>query len=111
MSGQAVVLTIVAGAVCTFFLRALPFLIFREEKGMPKWLERLGGRLPAAIMAVLIVYCLKEMRADPVYTGIPQILAAALVMLTYKWKHSTLFSIVFGTAGYMLLLQIIQRIG
>lgn len=26
----------------TFFLRALPFLIFHGEKRMPGWLERLG---------------------------------------------------------------------
>lgn len=110
MSGRAIVLTIVVGAICTFFLRALPFLAFREEKGMPEWLERLGKRLPAAIMAVLIVYCLKETRTDPVYTGVPQILAAILVILSYKWKHSTFLSILFGTAGYMVLLLLFQKL-
>lgn len=91
-------------AICTFLLRALPFLAFSGERTMPKWLEQLGQTLPSAIMAVLIVYCLKDAGDDMIAIGIPKIIAVGIVAITYKWKHNTLVSIVLGTVGYMVLL-------
>ena len=54
---------ILVSAVCTLTLRALPFVLFRKDKAMPAWLSRLGETLPSAIMAVLVVYCLKDIQA------------------------------------------------
>ena len=88
MNTERILITITVSALCTFFLRALPFLAFSGAQKMPDWLDRLGKTLPSAIMAVLIVYCLKD------------------VGISYKWKHNTLVSIVVGTAGYMILLRL-----
>ena len=66
---------VLLAAAITFFLRALPFLIFHGEKRMPGWLERLGQALPSAIMAVLIVYCLKDAGTDLRGVALPQFLA------------------------------------
>lgn len=55
--------------------------------------------LCAAIMAVLIVYCLKDVRTDFGGRGICQLIAVAVVALSYKWK------IIARTACYMLLLS------
>lgn len=66
---------------------------------MPDWLDRLGKTLPSAIMAVLIVYCLKDVGSDVVHIGLPKIAAVVIVALSYKWKHNTLVSIAVGTAG------------
>ena len=68
-------------------------------------LDALGQTLPPAIMAVLVVYCLKDVGSAFVQTGVKKLLAVAVVALTYKWKHSTLLSIVLGTGCYMLLLH------
>ena len=95
---------VLLAAAITFFLRALPFLIFHGEKRMPGWLERLGQALPSAIMAVLIVYCLKDAGTDLRGVALPQFLAVGVVAVTYKWKHQTLFSIASGTLVYMILL-------
>lgn len=73
---------------------------------MPDWLDRLGKTLPSAIMAVLIVYCLKDVGSDVVHIGLPKIAAVVIVALSYKWKHNTLVSIAVGTAGYMILLRV-----
>ncbi len=97
---------ILTGAVVTFMLRALPFLLFSGKREMPAWMHQLGKILPSAIMAVLIVYCLRGARSDFVGTGIPGLIAAAVVVLTYKWKHSTFISIVAGTAVYMVLIRV-----
>lgn len=59
-----IILAIAVSAAVTFALRALPFAAFRGDRAMPAWLERLGRTLPSAIMAVLVVYCLKGAAAD-----------------------------------------------
>ena len=102
-----VVLAIFIAAVVTFSLRALPFLLFSGNRKMPDWLSRLGAVLPSAIMAVLIVYCLKGVKSDMIGTGVPSAIAVLVVALSYKWKHNTFLSILFGTAVYMLLLRIL----
>ncbi len=91
----------------TYALRALPFFLFRERKGMPKWLARLGGTLPSAMMAVLIVYCLRHVKSDMVGTGLPAAAAVLTVAASYKWKHKTFLSIILGTGVYMLLLRVV----
>jgi branched-subunit amino acid transport protein AzlD len=58
-------------------------------------------------MAVLIVYCLKDVGSDWLHIGLPKILAVAVVAGSYKYKHNTLISILAGTACYMVLLQVI----
>lgn len=97
---------ILVSAVCTLTLRALPFVLFRKDKAMPAWLSRLGEALPSAIMAVLVVYCLKDIPAQPIKAGVPQLLGVAIVALTYRWKRNTLLSIALGTVGYMLLIHL-----
>lgn len=100
-------LAILVSAGITFGLRALPFVLFHGERKMPEWLNRLGTILPSAIMAVLIVYCLRSVRGDFVGSGILGILAVLVVAISYKWKHSTFVSIVAGTAVYMVLIRVI----
>jgi branched-subunit amino acid transport protein AzlD len=102
-----VVLAIFISALITFSLRALPFLLFSGDRRMPDWLSRLGAVLPSAIMAVLIVYCLKGVKSDIIRTGIPSAIAVLVVALSFKWKHNTFLSILSGTAVYMLLLRVL----
>ena len=104
---EYVLLAILLAAVITFALRALPFLIFYGERKMPEFLVKLGAVLPAAIMAVLIVYCLKDIAVDWKANALSKILAVLTVGISYKWKHNTLISIAAGTATYMILIRMI----
>ena len=99
-------IAIAVSALCTLLMRALPFLFFRGKRTMPGWLSRLGDALPGAMMAVLVVYCLKDGFATQVRTGIPQAISVLAVVASYKWKHKTLPSIVLGTAAYMAALRV-----
>ena len=96
-------LIIIMCAIITFGLRALPFAVFRGKRKMPVWLEQLGKALPPLIMAVLIVYCLKDAIRDVRGVGIAQFVAVIVVAVSYKWKHNTLVSIALGTVCNMLL--------
>ena len=81
---------VAVSALITFGLRALPFLAFSGSRKMPASLERLGQALPSAIMAVLIIYCMKDIPTGGISAAVPKLLAAAVVFITYKWKHQTL---------------------
>ena len=106
MTGTVYFLVAIAvSAVITFGLRALPFVLFRGGRSMPEWMQRLGQILPSAIMAVLIVYCLKGAKSNPIGIGIPGIIAVAVVVASYKRKHNTFISIIVGTAAYMIMLR------
>ncbi len=105
MSTPMLAAAIVLSAAITFGLRALPFLIFSGERKMPDWLQKLGEMLPSAIMAVLIIYCLKDAPSDFAGTGIQKLLAVLVVAVSYHFKRGTFFSIFLGTAVYMLLLH------
>ncbi len=105
MIGLKVIGIITMSAGITFFLRAFPFLIFRGEAKMPVWLEALGKKLPSAIMAVLLIYCLKDAKSEPISQGIPLFVSSLFVGVTYKWKHNTFVSIVGGTIVYMVMIR------
>ena len=105
MRSRYILLAIVMSALITFGLRALPFVLFRGGRSMPEWMQRLGQILPSAIMAVLIVYCLKGAKNNPIGIGIPGIIAVAVVVASYKRKHNTFISIIVGTAAYMIMLR------
>ncbi len=99
-------LVIIISTIITFFLRAFPFLFFNEQRKMPAWLDRLGQRLPASIMAILIIYCLKDLKTSFLQLGIPSFIAVIVVVMTYHIKRNTLLSITLSTLTYMILLNL-----
>lgn len=107
MNKSAIFLMIAVSAIITFGLRAIPFVVFRNDKTMHPKLIYLGKILPSAIMAVLIVYCLKDAVIKFHTHGIAELTAAAVVIVTYKWRHNTLLSILLGTICNMMLLRLI----
>ena len=52
------ILIIAVCALCTFLERALPFLIF-GTRPVPDVVRYLGRVLPMAVMATLVIYCLR----------------------------------------------------
>lgn len=102
---QALWIVLVCAGV-TLLLRALPFMCFGGKGGVPKWIASLGGALPPAIMAALVVYCLKGVPFGSFADGAYQLIAGAVVVLVHLWKRNTLLSIAVGTAAYMLLIRL-----
>lgn len=106
MSGNMYMLCAISmTALVTVFLRFAPFVVFRQKT--PKVVLYLGQVLPEAIMAMLVVYCLKSVSFVSGTRGLPEIIALALVVGLHKWKHNTLLSILGGTVGYMILVQVV----
>lgn len=90
-------------AIFTLILRFLPFVMF--SKRTPELLIYLGSVLPYSIMAMLVVYCLKNINFLDKNKFLPELIAILIVVILHKWKHNTLLSIIIGTVSYMYLVQ------
>ena len=107
MSNTMVALTIGVSALVTIALRFLPFIVFSGKKETPRVINYLGKYMPYAIMAMLVVYCLKSVSLVTYPFGLPELIGVAAVVLLHVWKRNTLLSIAVGTVAYMALVQLI----
>ena len=101
---HAMLIMIVMGLM-TLATRILPVLIFGRSEKVPDFILYLGKVVPFTAMGLLIVYCLKDVS---IFTGshaIPEILALAVVGVSYLWKKNSILSVVAGTIVYMFLVQ------
>lgn len=111
MTTLEAVLSIAVMAAVTFLTRVLPFLLFDRGERPPKVVFYLGRVLPPAVIAMLIVYCLRGMTFSfgPSLAALagwaPQVIAVAAVILLHLWKRNNLLSIFGGTILYMVLVQ------
>lgn len=103
MNDRYVLICILVSAAATLFMRVLPFTILGKRKQIPEKIRYLGRILPAAIMAVLIVYCLKEVPTEFLSGGYKKLIAAAVCVVLHVWKKNTFVSIIGSTVVYMLL--------
>ena len=92
-------------AAVTFLTRALPFLLFGRSGDPPRIVLYLGRVLPPAIIAMLIVYCLRSTSFSSPSGWAPALIAGLFVVLVHLWKHNNMLSIVGGTVLYMVLVQ------
>ena len=98
------VIIIAICAACTFFERALPFLLFGNRE-VPKVIRYLGRVLPMAIMTTLVVYCIKDIHFAAASDWVPYLVGIAVTALLHLWRSNALLSIAGGTAVYMVLVQ------
>lgn len=107
MTNSRALLIIVIVAACTLITRLIPFVLFGGKRQVPKAVTYLGNILPPAIMATLVVYCLKGADLFSDNHGLPEFLSTALVALLHVWKRNVLLSIAVGTFCYMFLIQVV----
>lgn len=101
------IITIAAVVLGTLITRFLPFIVFREGKPTPKYVQYLGKVLPSAVFALLVVFCLKNVSFVSGNHGLPEIIAIAVTVGLHLWKKQMLLSIAGGTICYMLLVQFV----
>ena len=99
-----IALAVTAGAMLTRFL---PFLLFPDNRPVPKIISYLGRTLPAAMMGLLVVYCLRNVDIAAAPHGLPELIALAVVTVLHLWKRNVLLSIGAGTVVYMVLVQVV----
>ena len=92
-------------AVVTMLTRFLPFIVLRGET--PPYVAYLGRVLPAAIMGMLVVYCLRDVNVVAAPHGLPELVAVVCVVALQAWRRNALVSILAGTVTYMALVQLV----
>ncbi|MBR5509985.1 MAG: AzlD domain-containing protein [Lachnospiraceae bacterium] len=101
----AVIVIIVA--LCTLFTRLLPFLVFGRKGEPSPMIQFLGKALPPSVIAILVIYCIKNINFLLPSSIIPQAISITLVVVLHIWKRNNLLSISLGTICYMFLIQYI----
>jgi len=104
MNTSALIIVLLA-AVCTLLTRLFPFAIFGRKTDMPPAIAYLGRILPSAMMATLVIYCVRGISFFSGSRGLPELIAIAVVVALHLWRHNTLLSISAGTICYMFLVQ------
>ena len=80
LSTAGAVAAIAVMAIISFLTRALPFLLFDRGESPPKLVLYLGRVSPPAIIAMLIVYCLKGVSFATPAGWVPALLASAAAL-------------------------------
>ena len=102
-TGHSILLIAIASGI-TFLIRAFPFLVFKKRQ-MPAFLKEIADKLPPAIIAVLVVYCLKGPLTVLGTETIAAAIAIAGVVILHIWKRNTLLSVAVGTILYMIFIR------
>lgn len=106
MDSRTLLFSILVMAVVTAALRFLPFVIFGGRKS-PAFVEYLSKTLPYAVMAMLVVYCLKDISFSSVRGFVPYAAGVVGTILSYLWRKNTIFSILAGTVIYMISIAVL----
>lgn len=88
--------------IIIFFFRAFPFLVFSRHEP-PKMLLFIEKFLPSMMIAVLLIYCLKDVKFSEAPFGLTHIAALLLTILLHLWKKNSMISIFGGTIFFMVL--------
>lgn len=96
---------VIAGV--TVFTRFAPFVIFGKCKQIPRVIRYLGAAMPAAVIIMLIIYCLRNTAISVYPFGLPELIACIATATLHWFGKNTLLSIAGGTVLYMILVQVV----
>ncbi|MDI9508655.1 MAG: branched-chain amino acid transporter AzlD [Clostridiales bacterium] len=91
-------------SLATILTRVIPFLLFPENKKVPKFIIYLSDVLPYTIIGMLVIYCLKDISFTSKPYALPESISLLVITFLHLWKKNTLLSIGLGTILYMVLI-------
>ena len=89
--------------------RAFPFVLF-SRRDPPRLLKFIEKYIPPMVMAILTVYCLKDVKITACPWEAPAFLRLFTAVALHLWKHNPMLSIFGSTALYMVLSRVIPLI-
>lgn len=105
MTTVEITITIAIVALVTLATRALPFFVFGADRPLPPYIRYLNTVLPTAVIAMLVVYCLKGTSLMSAPYGMPELISLAFLTIVHRRYKKMLVSIGGSTALYMILVQ------
>lgn len=88
-------LAVAVSAAVTWALRALPFTVLASLRAS-RTVQYLGARMPAGVMVILFVYCLRGLPLTQPRALAP-LAALAVAVGLHLWRRNALLSIIGGT--------------
>lgn len=107
MTEKELLMTALIIAVATLIIRFLPFIIIRNSIAERRYIKFLGDMMPYSMIALLVIYCLKDVNLIKYPYGIPELISIAIIIVLHIFKRNVLISIGVGTVIYMFLVQVI----
>ncbi|TXJ30191.1 branched-chain amino acid transporter AzlD [Brachyspira aalborgi] len=107
MNNKELLITALIIVFATVIIRFLPFIIIRKSIAERRYIKFLGDMMPYSMIALLIIYCLKEVNLIKYPYGIPELISIAIIIILHIIKRNVLISIGVGTVIYMILVQTI----
>lgn len=101
---QALIASAISGLVI-LATRVLPFALFSRRE-VPSFIRFVEKYIPALIMAVLFVYCFKDVNFVSAPFGLPEIISVALVVVLHLCFKNSMVSIFGGTILFLILSRI-----
>ena len=89
-------------ALIVFATRAFPFLLF-SYRDPPRIITFIEKYIPPMIIAILVVYCFKDIEFTSRPWGLPSVIALGATAILHVWKRNAMVSIFGGTLLYMAL--------
>lgn len=105
MTTIEIAVTIAIVALVTLVTRALPFFVFGADRPLPPYIRYLNTVLPTAVIAMLVVYCLKGTSLMSAPYGMPELISLVFLTIVHRRYKKMLVSIGGSTALYMILVQ------
>ncbi|WP_432161423.1 branched-chain amino acid transporter permease [Streptomyces sp. NRRL F-5630] len=88
-------LAVAVSAAVTWALRALPFTVLASLRASST-VRYLGARMPAGVMVILFVYCLRDLPLTEPRVTAP-VAALAVTVGLHLWRRNALLSVLGGT--------------
>ncbi len=107
MNNKELLITALIIVFTTAIIRFLPFIIIKKSIAERKYIKFLGDMMPYSMIALLVIYCLKEVNLIKYPYGIPELISIAIIIILHIIKRNVLISIGVGTVIYMILVQTI----
>ncbi|MBQ0002134.1 MAG: AzlD domain-containing protein [Treponema sp.] len=101
---QALIGTFISAAIL-YALRAFPFVLFSKREP-PQIIRFIEKYIPPMVMAVLVIYCLKDINLLSRPFGLPELIALAFTVIIHLWKNNSMVSIFGGTILFMILSRV-----
>lgn len=96
---------IIIVALVTGIVRIVPYVLFGGKKELPSTVQYLGFVLPASIMIILVIYCVRDINLFVFPFGLAELIPIVIVIVVQVIKKNTFLSIFLGTALYMILIR------
>lgn len=96
-------LIILVVAIANFITRFLPYFIMPKE--IPPFINYISNILPNVIIAMLVVYCLKDTNFAAPFYGMKEFISIFVIIILHLSIKIPIVSILGGVISYMFLVQ------